>query len=1184
MGLEINIENRDELIDKIRQELIGPIKVTKDKMSPLKLGPSVVFANRDETYNKYYNADTVEEILQVNPPLLQYSAGILFPFETSNDEVLTLEKDLTEVREEDEEKFITKDGIKSIESLIERNSSSNNNELTEVEDEYVDLMPQKNDFSPASLALSYYVQLENDNSNINIQISGGSYKSFSVSLQDGQKLNKWWTREEVKIEPIQISKQDLYNRSTHTKTISVNGLNLQLLLFSRKHENNRFLITISLTNRTTVTSDNSLDECCLFQSEISITLSDYSKNRFCSYPVTTGNIESDEEENSNKLLYREAKTFALGHGCSANWFKDKEHRYIERISSTFLPEYEAISMTPDIIDSDGNTYSISMLELAELVPKSEAIEQILTRLVEMYEKWINEKEKEISSLQADYGDTPKDHLKKCRESAELMKTGINLLIKDSNVRRAFILANHAMAIQQVVGTNMRNGEIKEHNIFFNEDIEFRDIPEYKDILKKNRGYWRAFQIAFFLMSIPSVAEGNSIDRETVDLIWFPTGGGKTEAYLGVAAFSMFLKRLKDSNDTGTDVIMRYTLRLLTTDQFQRSSRLICSMEMLRRRFPDTLGTTPFSIGIWLGSKVTPNQNEGSYGAKEQLKQWKEGNDRKSLIVKSCPWCGAKLGKYPVRDNNASTGLGSRRSKRKKDEGRVLGYDYSPKNKELIINCPDEKCSFHQSIPVYIVDESIYEKRPTFIIGTIDKFAMLSWKPEARTLFGINGNGVRTFSPPNLIIQDELHLISGPLGSMTGMYEILIEELSTDRRMKNPIKPKIICSTATIRRYEEQIMALYGREKHKAKLFPSPGLSHDDSFFAKVAVGENNLPARGRKYIGVYSPVIGMQMLQVKIYSILLQSVMNFNEENKDPFWTLLSFFNSLRELGGALTLLQTDIPSYLNQIRKKHNITEKDQTRWLNNFLELTSRLDSGEVSDVIHKLKDSKNSIDVCLASNIIEVGVDIDRLSLMTVVGQPKNTAQYIQVTGRVGRNWKERPGLVVTLYKTGISRDKSHFEHFREYHERLYSKVEPTSVTPYSDPCIQRSLYGLIIGYLRQLHDDKVAESPEHVIEHTQSLERFKALLLKRVQLIDPKQTSVVEKSFDSYVNHILNLGATSWEEKSDGGYFLMYQAGGYIQERYKDTALPVPMSMRNVDASCQGEVTNSYLVKELEEIQV
>jgi hypothetical protein len=1178
--LETNVNNREALVDSLKQELIGPIKTDVDKMHPVDISKNVIFRNKEEAYKKYYNSKTLEEILQLNPPLLQYSSGLLFPFETASEGVLTNEKDLINTEEEATEASITKEGLKRIEEILGKNGSENYYE----KDEHLELMPQKNDFSPASLALSYYVQLQ-EGSLLNICIGGGTYKKFPVSMEDGKKLTNWWTREAVNIGPIQFSKKKLESQSILKKDIDMNGLKLQLTLLSRPFEDNKFLITVSVTNRTPVTDGISLDECCLFQSEISVTLSDYSKGRFYPYPsINYSNNHNDAEESSNNLLYRNAKTFALGHGCSANWNKNKEEDFIEKVSSTFLPEYEAFSMTPDITDEQGNTFSISMLDLAEVTPKSDSIEVILTKLIMSYENWINEKQKEVVSLQTLYGDTPQKHIDKCREVAERMRKGIEYLGADEKVREAFELANHAMAIQQVVGSEVRDGEIVNNHISFTPEINFYGIPEYNFIINKNRGNWRAFQIAFFLMSIPSIADGKSIDREVVDLIWFPTGGGKTEAYLGVAAFSMFLRRIRNNDDTGTDVIMRYTLRLLTTDQFERSSRLICSMEMLRRKHANLLGETPFSIGIWLGSKITPNQNEGAFGAKDQLKQWKDGNDRKSFIVKSCPWCGAKLGKYTVSNKTISSGVVSKRRGRRKNESRILGYEYSMLEKELKVKCPDENCSFHKGIPVYIVDESIYEKHPTFIIGTIDKFAMLSWKPEARALFGLDMTGSRAYSPPNLIIQDELHLISGPLGSMTGMYEILIEELSTDYRFDSPIKPKIICSTATIRRYEEQILALYGREKHKAKLFPSPGLSHDDSFFARVAIDENGMPARGRKYVGLYSPVIGMQMLQVKVYSILLQKVMEFKDENRDPFWTLLSFFNSLRELGGALTLLQTDVPSYLNQVRKKHNITDKNLSRWLNSFLELTSRLDSGEVTEVIHKLKNRINSIDVCLASNIIEVGVDIERLSLMTVVGQPKNTAQYIQVTGRVGRNWKNRPGLVVTLYKTGISRDKSHFEHFREYHERLYSKVEPTSVTPYSDPCINRSLYGLIIAYLRQLHDDGVAISPEYAPDHLQSLKKFKDLLLKRVNLIDPKQIYVVEKCFDKYVNHILNLGAKSWEDKSDGGYFLMYQSGSYIPERYKETALPVPMSMRNVDASCQGEITNSYLVKELEEDKI
>ncbi|WP_431800042.1 helicase-related protein [Halobacillus andaensis] len=1180
MGLKENIENREDLISSIEQELVGPIKVNPTNMLPLDISDPT-FKNIEDTYEKYYNSENLEEILQVNTPLIQYSSGILFPYGSEKEPLLDQEKNIFQ-KEEDTPASITDEGLKNIESLINRSGG----ESTENQEDSVELMPQKNDFSPASLGLSYFVELCED-SNVCIKLNGGVYKKFTPIMANGRRLRDWWSRDPVESDLIKLSKEQIYNNKRIFFSLTIKGLDLRLLIINRNMGDNRFLMTVSLTNETEVLKNQPLDQYCLFQSQISIMVAPKSGALFLPYPTINPSTESmylDEDKQSNDLLYREAKTFALGHGCSANWSKVENSKQIDEIFSTFLPEYESMSMTPDIVDEEGNEFSVSMLELAS--PLSDSIESILGKLVSSYENWIELRQQEVYSLKENYGATPQKHIDKCRESAERMRMGIEYIKKDDHVYTAFKMANHAMAIQQKVGNSIRKGKVENDNIIFNPELVSFEIPKLEDF-EEFEGNWRAFQIAFFLLSIPSVADGKSLDRETVDLIWFPTGGGKTEAYLGVAAFSMFLRRLRNKNDTGTDLIMRYTLRLLTTDQFQRSSRLICSMEMIRRKYRNHLGETPFSIGIWLGSKTTPNQNEGAYGAKEQLKQWKEGNDKKAFIVKSCPWCGASLGKYTIKKETSymnSGGLALRRRKNKNTNvsSKIFGYEYSTKDKELKIKCPDKNCSFHKELPIYIVDETIYEKKPTFIIGTIDKFAMLSWKPEARSIFGLNMNGERELSPPNLIIQDELHLISGPLGSLTGMYEVLIEELSTDYRKKSPVKPKIICSTATISHYEDQILSLYGRDKNNSKIFPSPGLSHDDSFFARIALEDDQSPSRGRKYLGVYSPTIGMQMLQVKIYSILLQKVMEFRDEEKDPFWTLLSFFNSIRELGGALTLLQTDVPSYLNQIRKKHNIKDKKLTRWLNSFLELTSRLDSGEVTQVIDQLKVryGTDNIDVCLASNIIEVGVDIDRLSLMTVVGQPKNTAQYIQVTGRIGRKWKERPGLVVTLYKSGISRDKSHFEHFREYHEKLYTKVEPTSVTPFSDPCISRGLYGLIIGYLRQLHGEDIAYSPENIGNYVEPLNEFKTKLLNRVRKVDTQQVDLVEKSFDDCVRRITKLGAKHWEQKEDGGYFLMYQSGSYIPSMYKETARPVPMSMRSVDAPCHGEVSNSYLVEELE----
>src|SRR4029453_14815374 len=121
--------------------------------------------------------------------------------------------------------------------------------------------------------------------------------------------------------------------------------------------------------------------------------------------------------------------------------------------------------------------------------------------------------------------------------------------------------------------------------------------------------------------------------------------------------------------------------------------------------------------------------------------------------------------------------------------------------------------------------------------------------------------------------------------------------------------------------------------------------------------------------------------------------------------------------------------------------------------------------------------TLDACLASNIIEVGVDIDRLSLMGVVGQPKTTAQYIQVTGRVGRRWWERAGLILTIYNPSKSRDRSHFEQFHSYHRRLYERVEPTSATPFAISAIKRALPGALIVWARQQSDAAVQNYAEY-----------------------------------------------------------------------------------------------------------
>ncbi len=467
-----------------------------------------------------------------------------------------------------------------------------------------------------------------------------------------------------------------------------------------------------------------------------------------------------------------------------------------------------------------------------------------------------------------------------------------------------------------------------------------------------------------------------------------------------------------------------------------------------------------------------------------------------------------------------------------------------------------------------------------VIGTVDKFAMLAWRPEARSIFGLDRDGSHESSPPGLIIQDELHLISGPLGSMVGLYETLIEELCTDHRGDSPVRPKIISSTATIRRYAQQIEALYAR--NRINLFPPPGLDADDSFFARYARRPDGSLQPGRIYLGVHAPGLGsLQTVQVRALTALIQAPVPMSNEERDPWWTLMLFFNSLRELGGALSLFQSDIPDYLRVVRNRFGL-ESREIRRLYNILELTSRLQSDEVPEAISALETPCTSstgrpVDVCLASNIIEVGIDIDRLSLMAVVGQPKTTSQYIQVTGRIGRKWWERPGIVVTLYSASKPRDRSHFEKFRSYHERLYAQVEPTSVTPFSPPALDRALHAVMASHVRQTGNQEIAESPYPY--PARLLNRFRKVLIDRVRMIDSMEEITLEQMFAKRADEWKRWQRTKWATgAADDDVGLLRVAGAYASQEHANVSWSTPMSLRDVDAECQGVITRLYLDEE------
>ena len=469
---------------------------------------------------------------------------------------------------------------------------------------------------------------------------------------------------------------------------------------------------------------------------------------------------------------------------------------------------------------------------------------------------------------------------------------------------------------------------------------------------------------------------------------------------------------------------------------------------------------------------------------------------------------------------------------------------------------------------------------------------LSWRSEVRRLFGINERGERDISPPALVIQDELHLISGPLGTMVGLYEPLIEDLCTDKRIQPHIKPRIVCSTATIRRYKEQARSLYGRDN--TLLFPPTGLEAEDSFFAVYAreqgtgESEKGQLKPGRKYVGIMAPGLGsLQTLQARLFTSLLQAPVFLPEKQnetdefpvnaRDPWWTLLVFYNSLRELGGGLTLFQSDIPDYWREIQKRYG--KNFPFRYLNRIEELTSRLKNEEVPDAIRKLEvstgsDKEKPVDACIASSIIEVGIDIDRLSLMCIVGQPKTTAQYIQVSGRVGRRWQERPGLVCTLYSPAKPRDRSHYEHFRSYHQRLYAQVEPTSVTPFSEPALDRALHAVMTGFARQYINLEAGDSPAPLPENL--LKRLKAVLDSRLEIsgLSPRETERFNTLWNTRVRQWALRLPLNWGGYKDHDASLIYPSGKHVTKQVREKTWATMTSMRTVDSECRIEIDNPY----------
>lgn len=770
---------------------------------------------------------------------------------------------------------------------------------------------------------------------------------------------------------------------------------------------------------------------------------------FLARPNRRGEEAVDGDQRILALTFRDRYEWAVGHNTSVDVPRRDPDGQVRELRTTQLPRYEVCNVRHERAGLEVT----EMRQLATL--DGPGLVRALTPLVDAYGAWIGrQREKPVRDKLADTRD---DLCREAERARARIRAGIDLLARDPEVCEAFKAANFAMHIQAAQADRWR------------EDKRYKDGAQPR---------WRPFQLAFVLLNLAALADPGHADREIADLIYFPTGGGKTEAYLGLIAFTLILRRLRGKarpdEGRGVAVILRYTLRLLTLDQLGRAATLMCALEEMRRRDPKRLGNARFTVGLWVGQSATANRLKEVHAA---LHDFTPGRTDSPFPLTTCPWCGEdiKIENIKLVD----------------DQGKPSKTKFT----RAVVYCEGRDCLYTESkrpgqgLPVLFVDEQIYKEVPDFLVATVDKFAMMPWRGEAGMLFGrathlddLRAYGVmhdppkgarplgQGLYPPELIVQDELHLISGPLGTMVGLYETAIDFLSA--RTVDGVRraPKIVCSTATARRAREQIRALFDREM---ALFPPRGVDDGDNFFATV---DHDSP--GRIYVGVAAPGRALRAVVVRTYATLLAAARaHFDpkgplDQPADPYMTLVGYFNSLRELGGMRRLVEDEVKTRVRGFaegKKPHHHVGPHPwaaSRDLSLPAELTSREPTDRVKETKRRLAARMASkdpepLDVVLASNMISVGLDVDRLGLMVVAGQPKTTSEYIQATSRVGRTY---PGLVVNCLNVSRPRDRSHYERFVAYHESFYREVEATSVTPFSLQTLDRGMVGTLISMIR------------------------------------------------------------------------------------------------------------------------
>lgn len=1135
---------------------------------------------------------------------------------------------------------------------------------------------------PPSMGLSFILESV-AKPKIKVCLTWGRY-----TMEKNGEGNVIWRREPRRsIQDLNLDQKQPIWLDSHGENTTQDQAEISLHIIAHPEDNNRWFVSLYLVNRIRVPpkdikKNRITAEYHIFQPQIRVSCSEGTQ------VIPGRKIFQAGKDRELEFLYRDRPVRARGHMCSAMWkeidpemipanievdfsecltrppflwsdgecFDEDERKLFcpADLRTEFVPVYAVLGADFEWPGEYGTAPDLRADVLAETWDPDE-LKSKLSPLVGGYEKWIERMEEDVNSIPEQYKEIAQNMIIKCRMVLQRMRSGLEILYSNNNARVSFCFANKAMHLQ--------------HQWMYKEKLS-----------------WHPFQLAFVLMTIESIVNPSSQHRKTCDLLWIPTGGGKTEAYLAIAAFVIGYRRRQpgiggsyNRTGVGVSVLTRYTLRLLTIQQFRRTLGLVTACEYLRvhniqngndvgwRPESCTIsdnflwGSVPFTTGLWVGGKVTPNQlgplwvNGEIPGALGILKG-KRGDGEPAQVL-SCPVCGALLaisdmglqpGEYELHfvfrvqeetrysleaisllgrpfpdiqilnstitshqsrnyytltlqiktestlnssnidsfwdhirqfyeENGCSIELAASRPSR---PGYFIRH-YVGRNKQKVeydfeIFCPNPNCELHIPwfggmpagwicgrkpgispstkdaglprlnddnryvdiqepfrlktgylsdripIPALTVDEQIYHRLPSMVLATVDKFARPPFEPKAAALFGnvqyhnciigyyrpdssgqkqnrdghpepVGSKKERTFvsiSPPaapDLILQDELHLIEGPLGSLAGIYEVAVEFLSSE---VSEIPVKYIASTATIRSADEQAQALFRRN---LLIFPPPALSVNDRFFVRdreIHPLEDREP--GRLYVGICAPGKGSLTPVVRIWSRLLQTAGSYrNHQDIDSFWTLTGYFNAIRELGGTMALFRQDIPQRVNEI--------SDCPRELRdeNTVELSGRISSTELPAALEILRNG--SPDALFATSMLGTGVDIPRIGLMVVHGQPKTTSSYIQSTGRAGR---KRGALVVTFFRASRPRDLNHFEFFCGYHRQLHRFVEPIAVYPFSPGVLERAAGPVGVFILRnmrnapeQWHKDESAPLMKDVRRSARGVQRLPGILEMR-----------------------------------------------------------------------------------------